>query len=76
MLNRMPNLANAEEIRFFIQEHCKKHRDVGMQARAFDPEWLDARVKATDAMMRRLIREGGRPLSAEVRALREVAYAD
>ena len=72
----MPNLANAEEIRFLIQQHCKEHRDVGMQARAYDTVWLDARVKATDAMMRRLIREGGKPLSVEVQAVREVAYAD
>jgi hypothetical protein len=72
----MPYTPSAEEIRFLIKRHWQKHADLSTRAYAHDREFLDLTVQATEQLMKRLSHNGALPLDAEVRALRQITFAD
>jgi hypothetical protein len=69
-------LPTKDEIRFLITRHWREHQDRSKRALADDLNFVDQKVRATDQLLRNLIRGGMQPLDAESQAMREVALTD
>ena len=69
-------MPTADENRYLIKAHWRQHDDPSKRARACDKAFLDAKVRATHRRLETLLRTGLKPHDAEIRAMREVAFAD